>query len=92
MDFASDLALMLADFGTPGTLAGVAVCGVYDAPGAVALGMVTTEPTYLLPSTQVPTPSQGLALVLPGVGNFTVRHAMADDPGLTRIELQKAAP
>lgn len=88
MDFSSDLALMMADFGTPGTLAGVAVCGIYDAPGAIAVDMQTTEPSYLLPASSVPVPSKGLALVLPGVGSFSVTRAVADEPGLTRLLLQ----
>ena len=88
MDFASDLALMMADFGTPGTLAGVAVCGIYDAPGSIGVDMQTTEPSYLLPSGSVPVPSKGLALVLPGVGTFSVTRAVPDEPGLTRLLLQ----
>ena len=94
MDFAADIPLMLDDFGTPATLAGFAVVGHFDEPGQLAtvdlVGVDTTGPSYLLASGSVPVAPRGLLLAVAGRGNYAVRRAVPEGPGLTRLHLEQA--
>lgn len=98
MDFATDLPLMLADFGTPATLAGAAVSGIFEAPqvfaGAGLVGATGTEPSYLLPSSSVPSQVHNASLVVATglyAGTYRVRQSGPDEPGLTRLMLERVA-
>ena len=90
MPFVENLAPFLADFGDAGTLAGLPVRGIFDAPAGTDLGGITaSEPQFQLPTAQVPGASRGLALVIPQ-GNFTVREALPDGTGMTLLLLTVA--
>lgn len=81
-----------AEFATTGTLAGVAVLGIFDRPSAQAglglIGAAATRPTYLLPTTQAGATPVGLTLVVSGVGTFVVAESRPDGTGLTMLELE----
>lgn len=93
MDFAEDLSPLFADFGEDGTLAGLPVRGIFDAPGGQQLGgigMASEPPQFTLPSAQVPADSYGLALVLTR-GSYTVREHVPDGTGVSILLLSEAA-
>ncbi|MDP4300346.1 head-tail joining protein [Leptothrix discophora] len=95
--FTEDFRAVLADFGTAGTLDGVAVTGIFDRPHAVApfdgFGVASTRPTYTLPSVQTPAQPVGLALVLPDSGTWRVAECRLDEVvsegGMTVLELER---
>lgn len=92
MDFTADLPLMLADFGQAGTLDGQAVVGIFESPQAFGnvglIGATAQEPSYLLATGSVPSGVVGKVLVTGGV-SWRVRQAGADEPGLTRLMLER---
>lgn len=92
MDFTADLPLMLADFGQAGTLDGQAVVGIFDSPQAFGnvglIGAIAQEPSYLLPTSSVPAAVVGRLLVLGGT-TWRVRESGPDEPGLTRLQLER---
>lgn len=94
MDLSADIPLMFAEFGSPATLAGLPVSGYFDDIGQVAsvdlIGVDTTGPSYLLATTSVPVASRGLLLAIAGHGNYLVRRAVPEGPGLTRLHLEHA--
>jgi len=90
MAFVENLAVFVSDFGDAGTLAGVPVRGIFDAPAGVDLGGITaSEPQFQLPSAQVPASSRGQLLVIPQ-GSFTVRETLPDGTGMTLLLLTVA--
>lgn len=94
MPFAEDLTPYFADYGEDGTLAGVAVRGIFDAPAAQQLGgvgMAAEPPQFTLPTASVPADNYGLALVLDR-GSYTVREHVPDGTGLSILLLTEAAP
>lgn len=81
----------LQHFAQAAVLDGVAVQGIFD-DGYVAsdvgeLGMGTTRPTLLLPSSQVPAAVRGMQLQTDGK-RFTVEDAQPDGTGMTLLILE----
>lgn len=93
MAFAENFAPFFADFGDDGVLAGQAVRGNYNAPGVTPslgdFGASAAEPSFELPSAQVPAASFDALLVIPQ-GRFKVREHVPDGTGLSLLLLTKA--
>jgi hypothetical protein len=94
MAFTEDLSVFFSalEFADEGLLAGQPVTGIYDDAYAYAgigvVGATGADISYLLPTAQVPGAVYGQALVIPQ-GTFKVRGSIPDDPGLTRLLLEK---
>ncbi len=77
-------------FAVDATLDGVAVVGIFD--GAYELediggGVSASGPAFTLPSSSVPSPVIGLALVVNAV-TYKVAEPMPDGTGVTRLRLR----
>lgn len=89
MAFTEDIAPYFADFGTPATLDGAAVRGVFDGPSSVVLGGVgTTAPRYTLSSAAAAAATQASVLVMAGT-TYRVRDMLPDGTGLTELSLER---
>ena len=92
MALTENLSAFLADFGVDGTLDGMAVLGIFDAPGARAdageFSAVVTDPQYQLPTASVPAAPVGKTLVVPA-GTFKVREHVPDGTGMSLLLLTK---
>ena len=79
-----------AEFAVDATLAGVAVVGIFDnyyefedmGGGVSAVG-----PAFTLPSSSVPSPVTGLALIV-GSTTYKVIEPMPDGMGITKLRLR----
>lgn len=96
MAFAEDLSVFFSatEFAaTAATLNGVAVKGIfdaaYDAAGAGAYGMASTQPTLTLATASVPVNPVGLAVVVNAV-NYLVAAHEPDGTGVSRLLLETA--
>lgn len=78
-------------FGTPATLNGAAVEGIFDHAWTPALGGMaeTTAPTFMLPTDSVPASVHGLAMQIAGDA-YTVVGAQHDGTGVTTLVLERA--
>ena len=78
-------------FAQAAVLGGVTVQGIFDDAAAVGgvgeLGMATTQPTLLLPTSEVPASVRGMELVLAGQ-LFTVEDDQPDGTGMTLLVLE----
>lgn len=91
--FTEDLDTFFSDFATAGTLAGVAVRGIFDngyALGNVGMGMAGTQPAYSLPTASITGEAVGQTLVL-GAATYTVVAHEPDGTGVSRLLLEVAA-
>lgn len=81
-------------FAVSATLNGVAVSGVFDngtAIGAVGMmGMVSTSPSFVLPTASVPADPIGKTLVI-GSSSYLVAANEPDGTGVTTLLLEKSA-
>lgn len=81
-------------FGQSATLAGVAVVGIFDAPGVQGsvggIGMASTQPVFTLASASVPAAPVGAALVI-GSATYAVVNHDPDGTGISRLILERAA-
>lgn len=92
MAFTEDTSIFLADFGESCTLAGAAVMAMFDSQTIDALGgVLTTEPSALVPTSAVPSAAAGQAFVRGSV-TYTVRAVRAEPPdgAFTRLTLARA--
>ena len=91
--FAEDLTAFFdvtSGFAVAATLAGVAVTGIFDNGYLVqdlGDGVGATGPTFTLPSSQVPSVSVGLALVV-NATTYKVVEPVADGTGITTLRLR----
>ena len=94
MAFVESLAPFFSEFGVDATLDGVAVRVIYDSPylraDAMTTDMSADVPKATIASTSVPALVYGKALVIPGIGNFTVAEAQPDGTGITALLLERA--
>ncbi|MBV7418447.1 head-tail joining protein [Comamonas sp. CMM03] len=78
-------------FAQAAVLGGVTVQGIFDDAGAVGgvgdLGMATTQPTLLLPTSEVPASVRGMKLEVAGQ-LFTVEDDQPDGTGMTLLVLE----
>ncbi len=81
-----------SEFGSPATLAGVAVQGIFDAAYQLAgvgdVGMASTAPVFTLPTAQVPGGIVGQLLVASGI-NYTVVEHQPDGTGVSQLLLER---
>ena len=89
MAFTEVFSTFLVDFGDDGTLDGVAVRGIYDAPGSAQLESSATEPSFQLPTASVPAGVFNKVLVIPQ-GSFRVHEHLPDGTGMSLLLLTKA--
>lgn len=93
MAFTEDFSTFLADFGDDGTLDGVAVRGIFDAPSAAqALGNTSAsaqEPQFQLPTASVPAGVFNKVLTVPQ-GSYRVHEHLPDGTGMSLLLLTKA--
>lgn len=93
--FNEDLRAFLStdEMADEGVLNGVTVCGIFtNGYGATTggIGMASTTPTFLLPSTDVPPSPEGMPFVVNGM-NFVVALPEPDGTGLTTLYLERAS-
>jgi hypothetical protein len=89
--FSDTSSLYFADFGVAGTLGGLPVRVIFDAPAEHALGAVIAPyPQVLIEDASVPAAAEGLPLSIPQ-GNYTVREVLPDGTGITTLLLSAAA-
>lgn len=78
-------------FAQAAVLGGAAVHGIFDDAGAVGgvgeLGMSTTQPTFLVPTINVPAGVRGMELQVAGQ-LFTVEDDQPDGTGMTLLVLE----
>ncbi len=86
---ASDIALMLQDFGQAVTVKGVSVQAVFDNGYAAELGMDGLGPRLTLATADAATVAQGDAVVV-GSTSYTVASVEPDGTGVTVLRLQEA--
>lgn len=88
---AEDFTAYFADFGTPATLAGVAVEGMLDVESLDEFSSITQRPTFLLKPTSDVGAAAGQALVVAGV-TYSVRQVLSEPPDgqLKRLVLARA--
>jgi hypothetical protein len=89
MSLVENLSPFFADFGDAGTLAGAPVRGIFDAAVRDQLGVLAADPSFQLPTAQVPANAFGAALVVPQ-GSYTVREHLPDGTGMSLLLLSKA--
>lgn len=85
-----DLTPFFDDLGTPALLGGQPVRGLFDSEYLVqdlGSGMASTSPAYTLPSSSVPAPVVGVALVVGGV-SYKVVESKPDGTGVTVLRLR----
>jgi hypothetical protein len=87
--FASDVALMLKDFGQSITLNGSTVQAIFDNAYTGMLGMESSGPALTVASSDVAGVEQGHAVVV-GSANYTVVTVEPDGTGVTVLRLQEA--
>ena len=72
------------------TLGGVPVTGIFDNESDMqnlGLGVFATAPVFTLPTSSVPSPVIGVALVI-GAVTYKVVESMPDGTGVTRLQLR----
>lgn len=93
MAFFEDFPVYFADFGEAATLAGVAVRGIFDRPHQVAgvgqYGMASTQPTFMMPTSQVTAGIVGQSLVCLGITYVVAAHE-PDGTGMSTLQLETA--
>lgn len=94
MAFAEDFTPYFADFGVAGSLAGVPVRVIFDAPAqnayGAAGGIYGLQPQVQIATASVPGNVEGQLLVLAS-GDYTVREHIPDGTGLSLLVLSRAA-
>lgn len=70
------------------TLAGSPITGIYRAPYAAAFGVADIDPTFRTRTQNLPTPPNGLELIVPGSGTFKVRSHQPDGTGWSTLQLE----
>lgn len=86
--FAEALDGFFQDFGTAGTLGGVAVLGIFDAAYVDPLGVESSGPIYTLPSADAASAFHGTTLAI-GATTYKVRGIEPDGTGITVLRLEK---
>ena len=93
MPFTENLAPYFANFGEDGTLAGLPVRVIFDAPYEFAslgmAGQASAEPGVTIASLQVPAANHGALLVL-ARGSYRVREHRPDGTGMSQLMLERA--
>lgn len=92
MPFAEDLTAFFNtdEFAVQTTLAGVAVCGIFDSAYLLedmSSGVAAFAPVLTLASADVPASPAGALVVVGGV-TYKVAEAMPDGTGVTRLRLR----
>ncbi len=77
-------------FGEVCTLAGQSITGIYQAPFAEAFGVASLSPTFKTRTANLPATPNGLLLVVPNQGSFTVQSHQPDGAGWTTLTLETA--
>jgi len=89
VDFTAELGAIMTEAGTPATVKGTAVTGIFDAAYTEEFGMAGTGPVLRIASADVPTVAQGDAVAV-GSANYTVAAVEPDGTGVTLLRLQEA--
>lgn len=81
------------EFARNGMLSGVPVCGILDlayVSAGAGLGMSSTAPAFILPSSSVPASPVGQLLVVDGV-TYAIALVEPDGTGVTTLTLERTA-
>jgi hypothetical protein len=90
MDFAADFRNANTDFGTPATVGGVAVTGIYDAAYQDALGIGGSGPMFRCPSASIPAAVAGSPVTI-GAASYTIAGPVEHDgTGMATLHLRDA--
>lgn len=75
-------------FGESCTLAGSAITGIYQAPFMESFGVASLSPTFKTRTANLPAVPNGLTLVVPNAGTFTVQSHQPDGTGWSTLTLE----
>ena len=91
MAFIENLDPFFSDFGTPATVGGAAVVGIFDNAYATSLGFTAgTSPVLIVKTADAPNVAQDVAVVIGGI-NYTVTDVEPDGTGLLVLRLYRAS-
>lgn len=85
--FTEDLSPFFADFSVAATLDGGAVTGIFDNGYIESFGMASRNPSYMLPSADVGSATQGSTLVISSA-TYRVTSVQPDGTGVTTLALE----